>query len=147
MSVDESCAMGGQLVFTANLPETFEIFYRLLASMLEAEGHFGKVKALQAHIASKRKSVSAWVDLSKASGLTITSINRERFTWTFSSGTAFLSHWFIRLAFLAAWRDILPEGQEDRLLGKVEEQMNLHAIDNGAVKMNIPFVCIAAKRG
>lgn len=133
---------GAQLVFTANLPGTFEAFYQALESTLTFHGEFDYLPSIHRHIEAKRKSAAEWVQLADSAGWSISRLRPECFTWRFADGTAFLSHAFIRLAFLPSWRTLLPEGLEDALLAELEDRLNTMAQSQGCLQMKVPFLCL-----
>jgi SAM-dependent methyltransferase len=137
--------VGCQLVFTANLPGTFGNFYQAFENSLEARGLSDQISALHSHIAAKRKPVTAWIDLARAAGWSVMSIRRSSFSWGFSCCAAFLSHWFIRLAFLPSWLEIMPEDQRNGILKDIEADLDSQAKARGGLNMEVPFFCIDAQ--
>ncbi|MBI4912004.1 MAG: methyltransferase domain-containing protein [Acidobacteria bacterium] len=133
---------GAQLVFTANLPETFSSFYRSLEKVLGSRGEEARLSALRRHIREKRKPAAEWVRLATLAGWDLRGLRRETFAWTFADGSAFLSHAFIRLAFLPSWRALLPEGLEDQVLGEVEDLLDGLARLHRGLRMEVPFLCL-----
>lgn len=136
----------GQLVMTANLPGTFALFYELFEMLLEDRGFKASLEPLRAHIHAKRKPLEEWQGLVEEAGFRIRKVREETFTWSFLNGTALMQHWCIRLAFLPAWRKVLPEDQADEFLSFLEGRLNRLALERGGLHLEVPFFCLDAVR-
>ena len=77
-------------------------------------------------------------------GFTIKDLEHDQFNYKFSTGTAMLNHYFIRLAFMDSWIKILPENRLEQIFDTIETQLNEQANKLGGIKLTIPFVLINA---
>jgi len=136
-----------QLVLTANLPGTFALFYELFQMLLEDRGMKAEVAALHAHIRAKRRTAEEWRSLVEGAGFTLRSTREEVFTWSFLNGTALFQHWFVRLAFLPPWVAILPPEQAAEFMPFLEGRLNRLALERGGLHLEVPFLCLDARRG
>jgi hypothetical protein len=59
----------------------------------------------------------------------------------YSDGTAFLSHYFIRNAFMEPWKAFLPAEQVDSIFSLIEQKLNKIAVEHGELVMSVPYVC------
>lgn len=139
-------AVRAQLVMTANLPDTFALFYELFQMLLEDRGMKAEVEALHAHIRAKRKTAQEWQDLVEEAGFDMRKITESTFTWSFLNGTALFQHWFIRLAFLPPWVAILPPEQAAEFMAFFEGRLNRLALERGGLHLEVPFLCLDALR-
>jgi SAM-dependent methyltransferase len=62
----------------------------------------------------------------------------------FTNGTSMLNHWFIKLAFLSAWKTFLPEDKLEHIFDTIENRMNESSGKTGGVTLTIPFAVIDA---
>jgi len=77
-------------------------------------------------------------------GFIIKDIDHDQFTYKFSTGTAMLKHYFIRLAFMDSWIKILPRNRLEQIFDTIEMSLNGQAKMPGGVKLTIPFALINA---
>jgi arsenite methyltransferase len=99
---------GGQFVMSVNLPGTMIEFYDIFRRTLSNRGMTEDLKAVDSHIYSKRKPLEEHKE-KLCSNFIIENIIEDSFAMRYSSGTAFLNHYFIKLAFLESWKKIVPE--------------------------------------
>ncbi len=132
----------GQLVFTANLPGTFGLFYSYLEGLLEECRLEDRMSAVQAHIQAKRPTLETWLDRVEAAGFTLRRCQELAFTWTFLDGTALFQHPCIRDHFLPAWAELLPEDFLPFLQGRLDRL----ALERGGLRLEVPFLCVEAIR-
>ena len=130
-----------QLVFTANLPGTMDRFYEVLGRALDEAGVADGQKRLEEHIRARRRPVEELVALTGAAGFGTYEVSRHTFRWRFASAEALFRHHFIRLGFLEAWRALVPEEARQEVLRTVTERL-----DENALRLDIPFACICARR-
>jgi ubiquinone/menaquinone biosynthesis C-methylase UbiE len=130
-----------QLVFTANLPGTMAGFYKVLGRALDEAGVADGQKRIEEHIRARRRPVEELVALAKAAGFETYQVSQQAFRWRFASAEALFRHHFIRLGFLEAWRDLVPEEARAEVFRTVTERL-----DANALQLDIPFACISARR-
>lgn len=109
---------GAQLVVTFNLPHTMTEFYDAFELVLKAHGMAEETERMHEHIFEKRKPVEFYVDLLKKTGFGIRTINVDGFKYRFNDASAFMSHHFIRHAFLPHWKEIVPQGAREEISGR-----------------------------
>jgi arsenite methyltransferase len=137
---------GAQMVVTVNLPGTFREFYDVYEAVLAESGLNDYIPSMKAHIDSKRKPVEYWTDKFESSGFLVMNSICEEFSYRYASGSAFLSHYFIRRAFMDPWKSFIPETLVELLFQKIEDRLNKMADEKGELKMAVPFVCIDCKK-
>ena len=130
-----------QLVFTANLPGTMAGFYEVLGRALDDAGVVDGQQRIAEHIRARRLPVEELVGLAGDAGFGIDEVSRHSFRWSFTSAGALFRHHFIRLGFLDAWRALVPEEARPEVLRTVQARL-----DANALRLEIPFVCISARR-
>jgi hypothetical protein len=77
-------------------------------------------------------------------GFAVKNLEHDHFCYKFSSGTAMLNHYFIRLAFMESWIKFLPEDKLDEIFDLIEKRLNDQAKISGVITLTIPFVLINA---
>jgi hypothetical protein len=77
-------------------------------------------------------------------GFIIKDLEHDQFNYKFSTGTAMLNHYFIRLAFMDSWIKILPKKRLEQIFDTIEMRLNEQAKILDGIKLSIPFVLINA---
>jgi arsenite methyltransferase len=134
--------ISAQFVFTFNTDTTFKIFYDTFREVLRDRGLQDCEEKIDAHIYSKRRPLSEFKDLLNANAFLIRTIDEDEFTYHFSDGTSMLNHFFIRLAFMGAWKEIVPLHLQDEIFLRIEEKINRIAEKDLGFDMRVPFVTI-----
>ncbi len=138
---------GGQFVWTMNTDKTMFELYTQLECVL-SEMHLGKeIDAMHRHIAQKRPPIDYLLSLLRKYGFIIRDLEQDQFFYKFTDGTAMLNHHFIRLAFMEAWKKLLPEARVEEVFGEVEARLNDFAKAAGGMKLSVPFVLVNAIMG
>ena len=132
--------ISAQFVFTFNTDTTFKDFYDVFRDVLRERGLRDCEEKIDAHIYSKRRPISEFKELLNANDFLIRSIDEDEFTYHFSDGTSMLNHFFIKLAFMGAWKEIVPLHLQDEIFGRIEEKMNRMAEKNPGFEMRVPFI-------
>jgi arsenite methyltransferase len=135
---------GGKLVFSMNTEETMIEFYHVMEMVLSYYGLPDAIKAMKRHIYQKRKPLEEVNDLLINSGFSELQADQDIFHYTFTDGTAMLNHFFIRLAFLGPWLELVPEDYREKVFNEIEDRMNSMAKEQGYFKLSVPFVVIEA---
>jgi ubiquinone/menaquinone biosynthesis C-methylase UbiE len=134
----------GSLALTTNLQGHMRELYDEFRALLEEAGDTGALARLDAHIAHRATPESVRALLEDA-GLHIEHEQRDDFALRYADGTALLWHWFIRVGFLPAWREIA--GTRDRdLLPMLESRLNARAAREGHLRLTIPALYIEASK-
>jgi ubiquinone/menaquinone biosynthesis C-methylase UbiE len=115
---------GAQFVFTFNLEETFIEFYSVYRAVLRALGLQEYDKNIDTHIYSKRLPLTEMKTAVEDSGFRVIKVHHDRFDYRFADGTALLNHFFIKAAFLPAWKEIVPPENAEDVFRSIEAEMN-----------------------
>ncbi len=141
------CKPGAQLVVTVNLPETFIEFYEPYETLLQELGKYEDTKRLHDHIYRKRKPVDYTKALLRNAGFHIKAMYEDTFSFRFLNGTTMLNHFFIKLAFLPSWLEIVQDKKEQkRIFEKLENSLNTIAVAQHGLELNVPWICVAAEK-
>jgi ubiquinone/menaquinone biosynthesis C-methylase UbiE len=135
---------GGQFVQTLNLDKTMVEFYLAFESVLTELGLEREIGLMYRHIWEKRRPLDELITMITSHGFMIKDIEQEQFDYRFSNGTAMLNHFFIMLAFMPAWKAILPANRVEEIFDRIEKKLNDQALAIGGFKLSIPFVLINA---
>lgn len=141
-----ACCPDAQMVITMNLPETMMEFYDVFEETLKELGMDSEIQKMYDQISSKRKPVKDTKDLLVNSGFEIVGVLEDSFKMRFLNGSAMLNHYFIRLAFLDGWKNILQPNDVGKVFTILEDRLNRQAEKNGQLCLTIPFVCIDCKK-
>lgn len=134
----------GQFVQTMNLDGTMLEFYDILKNTLTDFGLQKEIESVNLHISQKRPDVKTITYKLQENGFRIRDLEYDQFNYYFPDGTSMLNHYFIRLAFMGAWRKLLPVESVDSIFDIVEERLNQQAKLLGKLTLSVPFVLINA---
>ncbi len=140
------CKPGGQFLITVNLPGTMREFYDAYEETLRSLGKTNEATRLNEHIFAKRKPVSFMTDLLEKNGFTISTVKENSFAMRFLDGSTLLNHFFIRLAFVEPWQQVLDARDVSVVFDRLEENLNSLARQHGELRLTIPFVCINSRK-
>lgn len=137
---------GGQFIQTLNLNTTMIEFYDILEQVLEETGMYAEINTMRNQIYTMRKPLEEWIELVKEHGFSVKKVVNDQFNYTFADGSTMLQYYFIRLAFLSTWKNIVPEDKQTEVFGIIEKRMNKIAEKQGFFKLSIPFVVIDSEK-
>ncbi|MGB5847609.1 MAG: methyltransferase domain-containing protein [Ignavibacteriaceae bacterium] len=137
---------GAQLVITVNLPETMIEFYEVYKRVLIDNNKIDEVEKLKSHIHSKRKPLSSTKELIENAGFEINEIFEDSFSFRFLNGSTMFNHFFIRLAFMESWRNILNQNDDKMIFDAIENELNKIAEAKRELSLTIPWVCINSRK-
>jgi arsenite methyltransferase len=137
---------GGQFVFTMNLDKSMFEFYTQLEHVLSELKMTVEIDLMHRHIAQKRPSLDKVISLLQKNGFVIQDLEHHQFNYKFTDGTAMLNHYFIRLAFMEAWIEILPVDKVEQIFDTIESRLNAQSEFLNGLKLSIPFALIHAKK-
>jgi len=137
---------GAQIVASVNLEDTMIEFYEVFKKVIEEIEPLEGKKKIDDHIYSKRKPLSEIERLFESNGFKINNIIDDEFKFRYVDGSTMLNHYFIRLAFMDSWKEIVPEDQQTEVFVKIEDKLNQIAKDKACLELLVPFVTIDAKR-
>lgn len=137
---------GGQFIQTMNLNDSMIEFYSTMEKVLidlKLDDCLGKMRN---QIYNKRKPLDQYLDKIKSKGFMIDSVKYDNFEYKFVDGTTMLNHYFIRLAFIDGWKDIVSEDKQETVFELIEKDLNKKSQTDGIMKLSVPFVVIDCKK-
>lgn len=134
------------LIFTVNLPESMITFYQIFEKVLLNHGLNTNVEKLHQHIRDKRKTIEEWSQLVKDSGFIIKKIDEDKFYLNYMDGTTLFNHFFIKIAFLDSWEQIVAKRDMRKIFAELEQMLNQYASQQGSLNLIIPFACFNCVR-
>lgn len=137
---------GGQFIQTMNLSETMIEFYDIMEEVLKEYGMQTEIDAMWNHIYRMRKPLEELVSLVEQNGFSVKKVIKDQFNYTFADGSTVLQYYFIRLAFLDSWKNIVSEDKQAEIFEIIENKMNKIAEDQGFFKLSIPFAVIDSEK-
>lgn len=137
---------GGQFLQTMNTSGSFLEFYNVMELVLIDAKMDSAVLDMQKHIYAKRKPISEITDLLAQHNFSTNHVTNDQFIYKFTDGTTLLKHYFIRLAFLDGWKDIIPTDKQQVIFAQIEEILNEKAKELGFITLTVPFVVIDAEK-
>lgn len=138
--------MNGQFVLSVNLNTTMIEFYTAMQEVLTDMHLSDEISKMNEHIFSKRRPLDELISLLKEYGFTAGNIVKDQFAYQFTDGTTLLQHFFIRLAFLPSWKEIVPVHLQKEVFGKIESKLNEKADLSGHCMLTVPFVVINCRK-
>jgi ubiquinone/menaquinone biosynthesis C-methylase UbiE len=135
---------GGQFLQTMNLDKSMFEFYGQLEKVLSDLAMNTEIELMKQHIYEKRRPLDEMISMVEKHGFIIKDLEHDQFNYKFSTGSAMLNHYFIRLAFMDSWIKILPKKRLEQIFDTIEMQLNDQAKILGGMKLSIPFVLINA---
>jgi ubiquinone/menaquinone biosynthesis C-methylase UbiE len=133
---------GRRLLFTMNLDDTMTEFYDVMREVLSEYKLFSCIEVIQQHIYQKRKPLDEIIMLLRNHSFAVNDIEHNRFSYTFADGTAMFRHFFIRLAFLDAWLEIVPKTRQEEIFNEIERRINRISDKEGYFRLSVPFAVI-----
>lgn len=132
----------GQFIQSVNLDTTMIEFYDVFEQVLSANNMEHELALMKDHIYKKRKPLNEFTDLLEQHNFEIRDIIHDQFQYRFVDGTTMLNHFFIKLAFMDSWKNILAEDKKKDIFIEIESKLNYQADKKGGVSLTIPFVII-----
>jgi len=126
-------------IMSMNLPGTMIEFYDVFKEVLKQSGLDNCINKIDLHIKSKRKSIIETTGMILKHPFCIEQVIEKKFFMRFADGSAFLNHYFIKMAFLESWKNIVPEEMMKEVFGKIEEKLNNIAEKTGQLNLTIPY--------
>lgn len=136
----------GQFIQTMNLEGTMTEFYKVMEKVLKERGLDQCVAMMHVHIHQKRKPLEQYLEEIRTHGFLIHTLSHARFDYRFVDGTAMMDHFFIRLAFLDSWKELVPAGMEKEIFKQIEYELNVISEENGFLELSVPFALIDSRK-
>jgi ubiquinone/menaquinone biosynthesis C-methylase UbiE len=137
---------GAQFVFTFNLEESFIEFYDVYRNVLRTLGLQEYEKNIDAHISHKRPPLAKIKQAAQESGFRVLNVHTDRFDYRFADGTALLNHFFVKLAFLPSWKEIVPPEKAGEVFRSIEDFINRAADSGNGFSMRVPFATVDCEK-
>lgn len=135
----------GRLVLTTNLVGHMREFYDVYRITLMELGVLGGLAALETHI-HHRATPETVVTLLGRTGFTGVEVTTEAFRMRFADGSSFLRHIFIRVAFMPAWKQVVPPDAVVHTFAALERKLNAVAAERGELALTIPMAYVGARK-
>jgi arsenite methyltransferase len=135
----------GQFIQTMNLDKSMIEFYNVFEEVLSGMKMYSEVELMHRHIARKRPPLDGMISEIKRQGFTVNDVIYDSFNYMFTDGTSMLNHYFIRMAFMNAWMELVPADRAEDIFNEVELKLNHKAETEGGLSLGIPFVMIDAR--
>jgi ubiquinone/menaquinone biosynthesis C-methylase UbiE len=136
---------GATFVLTTNLVGHMAEFYDVYRDVLVQTGQADRLEALQAHIVH-RATPDAVRSLLEGAGFEVSDVLTDSFRLRFASGSALLRHYFVRLGFVQAWKEIATPGRVQETFERLEAELNAAAARQGELALTIPMACFVARK-
>lgn len=136
---------GASLFLTTNLVGHMAEFYEAYRNVLVELGFTDQLAALDAHI-NHRAAVDSVRAILEREGFEFVEAVTRSFRERFVDGSALLRHYFIRLAFLPAWKSVAPKEAVEATFAALERRLNAIAAERGELSLTIPAACIQAHK-
>jgi ubiquinone/menaquinone biosynthesis C-methylase UbiE len=139
------CKRGAELLFTMNSPDSMLEFYNILEEVLRDLDCSERIPMMYQHIREKRPSMEYMLACLENANISVDSVKHDSFIMRYTDGDTFLSHGFIRLAFLPPWQQVIGEEQLMQVMGELKKRINLYAANYGEFRISIPFTLYTCK--
>jgi arsenite methyltransferase len=137
---------GGQFIQTMNLNDTMIEFYSAMEKVLTDLKLNDCLDSMKTQVYNKRKPLDQHLGLIKSHGFKIDSVKHDKFEYKFVDGTTMLNHYFIRLAFIDGWKEIIPLDKQEIVFELIEKELNKKSQTDGIMKLSVPFVVINSEK-
>lgn len=122
-----------------------EEVYREYREVLSELGLVDRLARLETH-RDHRCTVESLTEQVSRAGFADIETETFAFTMRFVDGAALLRHWFIRMAFLPAWLDVVGETDALPVLRRLEARLNERAKKEGELALTVPGAILSARR-
>ncbi len=132
---------GARLVFTVNLPGSMKEFYAVFRTVLRRNRMESLVTDVDIHIRSKRLPEKKWMGLLKAHNFRSITTSTDSFSFKFSNAEAMFDHFFMKIAFIPSWEEIVPKKDRKKIFMEIKSDLNAISAKNKGIELNIPMIC------
>jgi SAM-dependent methyltransferase len=137
---------GAQLVYAYNLPGSMLELYEVYDALLSEHGLEAERQALAAHILAKRKPLAFMIGLFERAGFRVERVIEDSFRLRFAGSRAMFAHFFIRVAFLPSWLEIVGKDRQETLFTELGRRLDAGARVPGCLELTIPLACLDCRR-
>ncbi len=135
----------GKLIFTTNLYNHFSQFYSVWIEVLNDLKFYDEIKKLDEHM-KKRYTLDGIEKLVNRNRFTVENIVEASYVMRFVDGNAFLNHYFIKLAFLQDWKEVIKKENWNIVFSNLENRLNDIADKNGELALKVPMAYIECEK-
>ncbi len=128
-----------------NLNGHWKEFYHIFEMTLQQLGREKIVKKLKLH-QEHRGTIESISKLFTDHGLIVRRQYEENFDMKFLDGSAFLNHYFVKLGWLASWRDLLPQEEIIEIFTSLEQNLNAYSIASGGLTLTVPMAYMEGEK-
>jgi len=136
---------GATFILSTNLVGHMAEFYEVYRQVLVQTGQSERLPALERHV-NHRATVESVRSLLEGADFEMLEVVEQSFRLRFADGSAMLRHHFIRLAFLPAWKQIVPDSVAQATFAELEGALNALASKRGELCLTIPAAGFLARR-
>ena len=137
---------GAQFVFTFNTEESFSEFYDIYREALTECNLQQYHKAIDEHIYVRRKPLTEIKKHAEDAGFAIKTVESDVFYYRFADASALFNHFTVQYAFIAGWKEIIPEENREKVFTLIEEKINRKAEKEGQFAIQVPFITIDSEK-
>jgi ubiquinone/menaquinone biosynthesis C-methylase UbiE len=131
---------GGALVVATNLVGHFHELYDAFFAVLERRGDEAALERLRAHV--EHRATVEGLERTLARHRLRVERSHTRDAWfRFASGAAVMSHHFMRLGFVPAWREVAGDAALDALRAELDHRARVA----GELRLTVPLAVIEAR--
>ena len=134
-----------RLVLTTNIVGHMQEFYEVYRASLIELDLTHQLDALDAHI-HHRATLDTLTEMLQQTGFEVLDVVTDTFPMRFADGSSLLRHYFIRRAFLPAWKTVVPIDAIPSTFEKIEDKLNALASEDGQLALTIPMVYVEARK-
>ncbi len=130
------------LALTTNLRGHMQEFYAIFDEVLNAALDQEARHRLKDHV-NHRATVDGLRGLLEDGGFSVTRVVERTGRMRFANGTALLNHYFIKLGFLDAWKQVVP-GREVETFVRLQRRLDEVAVQERELALTIPMAYVEA---
>jgi len=134
-----------RIALTTNLRGHMAEFYAVYEQTLHDLDRPELIDRLRDHI-NHRATALGTQRLLEIAGFRVRRIDEQALILRYLDGTAFFNHAFIQMAFMEAWRGVLPDSLEKEVFTELEARLNRLAQRQGELALTVPIAYIEAER-
>jgi len=137
----------GKIALTTNLKGHMAEFYDAYEATLKSLDEKKALSVLYAYIDS-RSTIDSIEKFFTRTGFKLTKVVQEGATMRFVDGSSLLKHYFVKLGFLDAWKNIAQAATtpESEVFRRLEENLNFLAHTSGVLELTIPIAYVEGQR-
>ncbi len=134
-----------RIAITTNLDGHMQEFYTAFETVLCDTGHDNLMDVLNGHRA-RRGTVTSHRALLERNGFKVQKQIDDTLTLRYLNGSAFLRHWFIKVAFLPSWKSLIPQDDQARFFQVLEAKLNTLSDKMGDLRLSVPILYLEGIR-